>query len=215
MKKFLLLLVIIPLCSCATTRTYGYLDPDYQNNYKVSKIIVSFKGVTLDEVFKLEDQMVQKLSAYNVKVIKYTDIIPPTKNYTDDEWINKIKETGADALLVINVSRDSVSTYVPETYYPGRTTSQVNTFSNNTYVSTYTSPGYTSGGYEVSAPIMFTVSSLIDVQNGNTIWKAETSGSGDELTSFSKLLELTCDDIVADMNDKELFKSNHIKLSAE
>lgn len=206
MKKFLLLLVIIPLCSCATTRTFGYLDPDYQNNYKISQIIVSFKGVTLDEVFKLEDQMIQKLSAYNVKVIKYTEIIPPTKNYTDDERLNKIRESGADTLLVIDVARDSVSTYVPETYYQGRTTSQVNTFGNDTYVSTYTSPGYTSGGYEVSAPIMFTVSSLIDVQNGNTIWKAETSGSGSEFSSFSALLELTCDDIIVDMNDKGLFK---------
>ena len=205
-KKILLLLITIQLCACASTRTFGYLDPDYQNNYKVTQVIVSFKGVGLDEVFQFENKIIQRLSVYNVKGIRYTAIIPPTKNYTDDEWGVKIKESGADALLTISIARDSVTSYVPQTYHSGSTTNKVNTVGNTSYVSTTTSPGYTTGGYELSAPITFTISSLIDIKNGNTVWKAETSGSGSEFSTFSELLELTLDDIVIDMNDKGLFK---------
>ena len=205
-KKILLLLITIQLCACASTRTFGYLDPDYQNNYKVTQVIVSFKGVGLDEVFQFENKIIQRLSVYNVKGIRYTAIIPPTKNYTDDEWGVKIKESGADALLTISIARDSVTSYVPQTYHSGSTTNKVNTVGNTSYVSTTTSPGYTTGGYELSAPITFTISSLVDIKNGNTVWKAETSGSGSEFSTFSELLELTLDDIVIDMNDKGLFK---------
>ena len=83
-KKILLLLITIQLCACASTRTFGYLDPDYQNNYKITQVIISFEGVGLDEVFQFEEKMIQKLSAYNIKGIRYTAIIPPTKNYTND-----------------------------------------------------------------------------------------------------------------------------------
>ena len=205
-KKILLLLITIQLCACASTRTFGYLDPDYQNNYKVTQVIVSFKGVGLDEVFQFENKIIQRLSVYNIKGIRYTAIIPPTKNYTDDEWGVKIKESGADALLTISIARDSVTSYVPQMYHSGSTTSTVNTVGNTSYVSTTTSPDYTTGGYQLSAPITFTMSSLIDIKNGNTVWKAETSGSGSEFSTFSELLELTLDDIVIDMNDKGLFK---------
>ncbi len=206
MKKILLLLITIQLCACASTKTFGYLDPDYQNNYKVTQVIVSFKGVGLDEVFQFENKIIQRLSVYNIKGIRYTAIIPPTKNYTDDEWGVKIKESGADALLTISIARDSVTSYVPQMYHSGSTTSTVNTVGNTSYVSTTTSPDYTTGGYQLSAPITFTMSSLIDIKNGNTVWKAETSGSGSEFSTFSELLELTFDDIITDMNDKGLFR---------
>jgi len=196
MKKFLLLLLIIPLCSCATTRTVGYLYPDYKNNYKINKIVVSFKGADPDETLELEEQMIQKLSAYNVKVIKYREVLSPTKNYTDNERLNKIRESGGDTLLFMEVSKRTSRAYIPPTYV--KAADGIST--------------YAIGGVDMIVVVITTLSSLIDVENGNTIWKAETVNAyADENTSYFELFELAFDGIIADMNDRGLLKSNNIE----
>lgn len=208
MKKILLLLslsllLMLTLCSCATTQTFGYIDPEYGIDYKISKIVVCFEGIALNETFELEEIMVKKLSSYNVVPIKYTSIIPPTRDYSEQERIAKIKETGADSLLLIKVSKDTVKGYVPQTYTPGTTTTKVDRAGN---VRTTTTTGYSTGGYSTTSPITTTVSSLISLEKGYTVWKAETSGAGDGLSSFKKLLELTCTDVIKDLKSKGLLK---------
>ena len=92
-----------------------------------------------------------------------------------------LQKTGADSLLTIHITgKDSVETYIPPTFHPGQTTAQVNQFGNMAYVTTQTSPGFTTGGYSVTSLVMSTLSSLVDLRNGREIWRGEGESSDDD-----------------------------------
>ena len=84
--------------------------------------------------------------------------------------------------------KDTRESYIPPTFHPGQTTTEVNQIGNMAYATTYTSPGYTTGGYAVSSSILNTLSTLVDLKNGREIWRGEGSSSGDEISSINLIL---------------------------
>lgn len=188
MKKFLLLSLCAALVGCAETDMTGFVDPQYRN-YQASHVVVRVKGAKLDNTFSAEKEFAEQLSAHHVKVTKFTDIIPPTRSYSPAQEAAILKKTGADSLLIVEITgKDTRESYIPPTFHPGQTTTQVNQIGNMAYATTYTSPGYTTGGYAVSSSVLNTLSILVDLKNGREIWRGEGSSSGDEISSNALLL---------------------------
>ena len=200
MRKLLLLSFCAVLVGCASTEMTGFVDPQY-TNYQASHVVVRVKGAKLDNTFSAEKGFAEQLVAHHVKVTKFTDIIPPTRNYSPAQQASLLRKTGADSLLTVEITgKDTRESYIPPTFYPGQTTTQVNQIGNMAYATTYTSPGYTTGGYAVSSSVLNTLSTLIDLKNGREIWRGEGSSSGDEISSINLLLsagEAAIDDLSA------------------
>ena len=179
MKKFLALTLTILIAGCATTDMTGYVDPKYRD-HKISKVVVRAKGATLEEMLATEQKLSEKFSTKNVYAIKFSDLAPPTRKFTSAQEFKLMKKAGADSVLTVNIAgKDTVETYVPVTYHPGVTTSTVNMIGSTAYVNSYTTPGYTTGGYSVSSPTMATFSTLVDLRSGNRIWQGEGYTTGD------------------------------------
>lgn len=203
MKKFYLLISAVLLAGCVTTKTTGFVDPEYkESGYEISKAVIRIHGVTMEETQIAEQKLSEKFNAHGVETIKFTDIVPPTRDYTPEKTADLIRESGADSLFSIYIGKDTVESYVPAIYHPGTSTSYVNTIGNYAYVNTYTAPGYTTGGYSVSEPIMASLSSLIDLDKGRVVWKAEGEASGNEFSSFSGLTVSIGIDAIEDLVEK-------------
>lgn len=188
MKKLLLIGLCAVLAGCAETDMTGFVDPQYKN-YHASHVVVRVKGAKLDNTFNAEQEFAKQLAAHHVRATKFTDIIPPTRNYSPSQEASILKKTGADSLLTVEVTgKDTTESYIPPTFHPGQTTTQVNQIGNMAYATTYTSPGYTTGGYAVSSSVLNTLSTLVDLKNGREIWRGEGSSSGDEISSINLLL---------------------------
>ncbi len=200
MRKLLLLGFCAVLAGCASTDMTGFVDPQYKN-YHASHVVVRVKGAKLDNMFKAEQAFAKQLTAHHIKVTKFTDVIPPTRSHPSSQETYLLRKTGADSLLTIQITgKDSVETYIPPTFHPGQTTTQINQIGNMAYATTYTSPGYTTGGYAVSSSVLNTISTLVDLKNGREIWRGEGSSSGDEISSINLLLsagEAAIDDLSA------------------
>lgn len=188
MKKFLLLSLCAALVGCAETDMTGFVDPQYRN-YQASHVVVRVKGAKLDNTFSAEKEFSEQLATHHVKVTKFTDIIPPTRSYSPTQEAAILKKTGADSLLTVEITgKDTRESYIPPTFHPGQTTTQVNQIGNMAYATTYTSPGYTTGGYAVSSSVLNTLSTLVDLKNGREIWRGEGSSLGDEISSLNLIL---------------------------
>ena len=200
MRKLLLLGFCAVLAGCASTDMTGFVDPQYKN-YHASHVVVRVKGAKLDNTFSAEKEFAEQLAAHHIKVTKFSDLIPPTRSYSPSQETALLRKAGADSLLTVEITgKDTRESYIPPTFHPGQTTTQVNQIGNMDYATTYTSPGYTTGGYAVSSSVLNTLSTLIDLKNGREIWRGEGSSSGDEISSINLLLsagEAAIDDLSA------------------
>lgn len=200
MRKLLLLGFCVALAGCASTDMTGFVDPQYKN-YHASHVVVRVKGAKLDNTFSAEQEFAKQLTAHHIKVTKFSDLIPPTRSYSPSQETALLRKTGADSLLTVEITgKDTRESYIPPTFHPGQTTTQVNQIGNMAYATTYTSPGYTTGGYAVSSSVLNTISTLVDLKNGREIWRGEGSSSGDEISSINLLLsagEAAIDDLSA------------------
>jgi hypothetical protein len=188
MRNLLLLGFCIALTGCAKTDMTGFVDPQYKN-YHVSHVVVRVKGANLDNTLNAEQEFANQLTARQVKVTKFSDIIPPTRSYSPSQETALLRKTGADSLLTVEITgKDTTETYIPPTFHPGQSTTQINQIGSMAYATTYTSPGFTTGGYVVSSSVLNTLSTLVDLKNGRQIWRGEGSSSGDEISSISLLL---------------------------
>ena len=188
MKRFYLLSLAFFVTGCVTTSTTGFVDPDYrESGYEISKVVIQVNGTTMEETQIAEQKLSEKFNAHGVQTVKFTDLVPPTRDYTPEKVASLIKKTGAESLFSIYIGKDTVESHVPVTYHPGTTTSQVNTIGNYSYVTTNTTPGYTTGGYSTSEPIMASISSLTDLSKGRMVWKAEGEAIADSSLSLTEI----------------------------
>lgn len=188
MKKILLIGLCAALTGCAETDMTGFVDPQYKN-YHASHVVVRVKGAKLENTFNAEQDFTKKLTDLHLKATRYTDVIPPTRSYSSSQETALLRNTGADSLLIVEITgKDTKETYIPPTFHPGQTTTQINQIGNTAYATTYTSPGFTTGGYSVSSSTLNTLSTLVDLKNGRQIWRGEGASSGDEINSLELLL---------------------------
>lgn len=202
MIRLCLLALVLSLTGCATTEMTGFIDPKY-TNYKISSLVIRAKGTSLEETLAVEQKVTDLLSLYNVQVIKYTDIAPPTRKHTLAQEAALLKAAKVDSALMIYIAnKDIITSYIPPTYHQGTTTNSINRIGNAAYITTHTTPGYTTGGYSVSNPVMSTFFNLIDLGSGNEIWKGEGFSSGE--TSHLDLLLHASESAIEDLASKGL-----------
>lgn len=180
-------MLLLTACN-ATTRMSGYVDPDYRGSFQVQKIVVTSLGVPLEEKKNVEEAYISSLTSYNLEIIRGLDLYPPTRDVQKEKLIPLARKAGADSLLLLSVgARDVQQEYVPPTYHPGSSTSYVSGYGNYATVNTYHSPGYTSGGYNISKPSQAVFVTLFDTKKSKVVWEAEGISGGNAFANFNDL----------------------------
>lgn len=184
MKKLLCLLFLLTLAGCASTDLTGYVDPAYKNR-NIEKMVVCIKGADMGEVFEAEEKISLMLADYNIKALKYSEIILPTRENSATEG-TLLRASGADSLLLVAVAKGSVEDYVPPTYTYGKYGTSV------------------SGGYYTTDLVMATKVTIFDMQTGNRIYTAD--GKSDGGLSYISLLLNAAKTALKDMEKKGLIR---------
>lgn len=182
MKNLLWLIILFMVSGCASTDLTGYVDPAYQN-HNLGKTIICIKGADMGEVFEAEEKISLMLADYNIKSLKYSEIILPTREDSATEGA-LLRSSGADSLLLVAVAKGAVEDYVPPTYTYGKYGTTV------------------SGGYYTTDFIMATKVTVFDIHTGNKIYTAD--GKSDGGLSYISLLLNAAKTALKDMEKKGL-----------
>lgn len=209
LQATLFLVVIVVVCACARTKMSSFVDPVYRPSSTYTKIMVFGKDIPLDERILAEDKLVATFNDAGVTAIRSLDHLPPTQTFTDDEIASTIIGSGAEAVLILGLTgRDVSQSYMPQTYFPGTSTTTTTYMGSYSYSNTYTSPGYTTGGYNVNKPVASYHLSLIDVKSGKTVWVADAKSGGNAFATFGDLTESAARTAVEQLYDDGLIEKH-------
>ncbi len=107
-NNLLILTISVILFSCASTRTASFTDPDFSNK-KFNKICV-FVDVGDYEIKKtLESQIMSELKDYRVEVFIGSELLPPTRTWTDEQIKYNLKKNEITGYLKISITEQNVS----------------------------------------------------------------------------------------------------------
>ena len=198
--------VLLVVAGCASTEITSFIDPGYGSRGKFASVMVLGDRMSLKERQLAENTLVQEFSKYGVRALRGIDYVPPTRNLTNEELSLAIQSSGVNTILILAlVDQDTIDTYVPPIYHPGRSRSKVSMVGNTGYVETRTSPGYVTGGFNVSKPLAAYKTVLIDTANGQTIWTAEAISRGSKFNSFEDLTASASEETVLKLIADGLF----------
>jgi hypothetical protein len=136
----------------------------------------------------LEDEFVKRIKAFGVDAVASYTVLPDDKESDKDAIAAKLKEVGADALLITRIaSRESVYTNVPDVYAPPQYYCSWEGYCSFGYSNIY-APGYVD---EARYAIMET--NLYDASDDKLIWSAssETEIDGTDqkfIRSYAKII---------------------------
>jgi len=163
--------------SCATTTNISSVWKDQLYQVKPHKIMII--GIALKPANKrtLEDEFEKQISALGTQAVSSYTILPDSKDTNKEVIAEKMKELGADAVLITRIaSRETVYNSVPGVYSPPAYYGSWKNYYANGYTNMY-SPGYVE---ETKYAIMET--NIYDAGNDKLIWSAssETNISGSD-----------------------------------
>lgn len=184
----------------------SFVDPAYRQDQSFSSVAVFAPGARLDERTAIETAAADAFASHQVRAVRGIDLIPPTREMTEEEWANQVIGSGVDTVLFIAKGEHGISqAYVPQTYYPGATTGTAQTLGGTTVYNFNQSPGFTTGGFTVSKPHAAYRAILIDVRNGQQIWAADAASRGNAFAKFTDLDQAVAEKAVEQLVADRLF----------
>ena len=184
-KIKLCLFSILMLCSCTFTDMTGYVDPAYKN-YKLGKVLVYIDGAMLGEMLEAEDDIIEQLKKYGISSIKYSSIVPPTRD-TPELRMQHILKSGCNSLFAVSIQKDSNQEYVPATYIYGKYGTKV------------------SNGYYSTEPILISNISIVNLNTGDIVYRAD--GVSDGGLSYLQMIVHATKKALRDMEKQGLIQS--------
>ena len=168
---------------CATTDVTAITNPQYKG-LSLNKVLVSAQFQDLQTRKTFEHQFVQKLIHGGQDAVAAMDLLPPIKQYSNDEVAQILLKAGVDAAMIITLTDASTQqVYVPQSSY---TTGSANVYGNSIYSTARTN---TYGGYYVSKPRVRFEVDLLYAKNGDVIWKATTYTRGNAFANVDTISE--------------------------
>lgn len=167
----------------ADTRVTSVLDPSV-GRPTFQKILILALFADLESRMEAESIFVENLAERNVGGISSITVMPPTKEYGQDELLQIIDKSGADGILIVSLT----DAYTKEIYIPqsSETTGSGFVYGN---IIDYSSRTTHTGGYYVSKPRVHYELRLIDVATGDTAWLATSLTRGNAFARFNTLMD--------------------------
>jgi hypothetical protein len=167
-KAFAFSLLIFVLVACIESKIQSFTDPDYKEA-KFTNVVVNLNSLPISSRLKVEKIVIQRLTEAGYKAILISDVLPPTREYANEEAISIVANSGVEYMLAINVLEDTASTSLAgfNTYTYGN----VYAVGNQAYANanTVTTPVVHAKGETSIQAVMF------DVKNGHKAWVASVA----------------------------------------
>lgn len=209
---FVAALALVSLAACANDRTASFVDPDYQGQLpKNWRVAVAGANMGLNEQMALIDAARGEFDDYGIVAVSSLQIVPPTRELTVEEFMGKVSEAGAQAVLEIEATdREITERTEPVTVFPGRSSTTVyrqrslvdggGVLNDRTYVVHHRSPDFVSGGYSTPRAIGSYTARLIDVETGQVVWRSDTTVAR-STSNYERLARATAEEFVEKLVD--------------
>lgn len=179
---------------CATTKMHSFVDPDFKA-HSYENLMISVQVDQLDQRDDAETLFVKRMSKAQVRCVRALDVLPPTREYNDEQFMGALKEANCDGVMIVRMTQY----YEDEYYVPQQsTTTTTGTLSSNTYYhgNSATTSGVmnarshtsTFGGYTYKEPRVRHELQLWDVKSGKMAWIGGTFTKGNRYARFNHLI---------------------------
>lgn len=108
LNNLLILTLSVLFFSCASTRTTSFTDPDFSSK-KFNKICVFVDVGDYETKKKLESQVMSELKDYRVNVLIGSELLPPTRTWTDEQIKYNLKKNDVTGYLKVTITEQNVS----------------------------------------------------------------------------------------------------------
>ena len=184
---------------CASTDISSVNDPAHIG-VKYGAIVMVAPFDDIESRRTAEGWFVEEFGELGITAIPSMLILPPTREYTSEEFDAKIVASNADGVMYISLTDSyETQTYVPQS---STTTGSIHVYGSSAYYSETTQH---SGGYFVGKPVVKYYLRLIDVESGETAWVASSTTRGNAYASFGTLMFS-----LADKASKQLLKDGKL-----
>lgn len=193
-----LIALMVTACVPAVEVTSSWKDPSYRGYPNKILIIGVAKNPAMRRLF--EDEFARRLTGLGMEGVASYTVIPDAQQDNQEAIAAKLKELGADTVLITRVTdRKTVTTYVPGTVYnPPAYYGTWNGYYRQSYQTVYT-PGQT-----VEDQYAMVETNLYDAVSDELIWSASSEVSMQHSTD--KLLKSFVDAMVRAMADERLLR---------
>lgn len=203
---------LVALSACANDRTASFVDPDYQGQLpKDWRVAVAGANMGLNEQMALIDAARGEFDEYGIVAVSSLQIVPPTRELTVEEFMAKVAEAGAQAVLEIEATdRDMSERTEPVSYFPGHSSTTVyrqrslvdggGVLNDRTYVVHHRSPDIVSGGYSTPRATGSYIARLIDVETRQVVWRSDTTVTR-STSNYERLARATAEEFVEKLID--------------
>ncbi|MAT39939.1 MAG: hypothetical protein CL946_10085 [Ectothiorhodospiraceae bacterium] len=175
MKRIVLLAVIL-LAGCATTRINSYKDPVYFTKQYNSILVM----VMTDDLFyaqPLEAAMREELLDAGLTCGESLKLFPPTRPFPEEDWKRIAKENGFEAALMFNLSKEGVDKGYTGDIVHTDSESETKQTRRGEKTTTETTTHYIPG-IEYDKPWSQFQVSLVDLDSGENAWVATAFTKG-------------------------------------
>jgi hypothetical protein len=200
----------LTIYGCVSTNIASFKDPDYDSQ-SFGRYLVIGNYEKFEMVKMVEGKVVAELTSNGVYAVANSKILPPIREYTDDERRNAFIKYKLDAYLIVSPAGvNNATLYVPSI----STTNESASASGNrahSSSSTVTTPG---GEREVLSSVD-TKAELYDFQNNHIVWKGQANTNiqynayGQTFATADNILDSFCSHIVDELAKNDLLKKNH------
>ena len=204
-KYFFVILFLIFamfLVGCADTTLSTIRNPEL-SQIKFGKILVvaPFSDIGLRK--QTENNFIAKFNLSGMNAISSIQIIPPVKDYNEQELLNILEQNKIDGILVAGLQDYWTSqTYVPKS---SSTQGTASSYGNSLYYRSYTKEY---GGYYISKPNVKFEIRLFDSKSGQVAWLVTSVTRGNAFADYNTLANSLAKEVV-----KKLIEENMLELT--
>jgi hypothetical protein len=196
MKRMLAVAWLLMLGGCATTHVTAFRDPAFAGR-QYNNLAIFVVGTSLSARQELEQRVCERVAPTACSI--GVSVLPPVRDYARDEMAEYIRQSGADAVVLLTVGVDRSQSGVAGYYSlsnaqastTANTTGTINSYGNTATYQGITNANTYATGQTTTIPIMYYSRAavgdvqLFDVSSGRVAWKGEMQTSGQGMIATS------------------------------
>ncbi|MFO1053801.1 MAG: hypothetical protein U1F36_16415 [Planctomycetota bacterium] len=198
----LALLLLLGACTGITTDIAAVRAPEFASN-DYSKVCVSAPDADIRLATGTEAALADGLRARGVAAIRLGDLLFVGKPHEEAEIAAKVRESGADAFLVLK----PVSSSTEERWIPPSITTTTDYGRRSRPWGWGYSTTWVSGGYSVSMPRATLEARLFDVASEQVVWVASVEASGNASANWLDLRTAAAAKVVERLDADHLLRN--------
>lgn len=199
-KQLLLVLITFYLSGCAGTTLNTIKNPNLsQEEFRKLLVVAPFSDIGLRK--QTENAFIAQFNLSDVNAISSLELIPPVKDYNEQELLNILEQNNIDGVLVVGLQDYWTSqVYIPES---SSSKGSASLYGKSLYYQSYTQKY---GGYYISKPRVRFEIRLFDSKSGQVAWLATSFTRGDAFADYNTLANSLAKEVVKKLREENVIE---------